>query len=301
MATTAPAAKKPVNTGRPAGLFTWVAVGLVVVVVAVLVIVKVTSGSSSARNGADTVTSPTIVKELTTIPASVFNAVGVTSSTAQISKPIVLKNQPALSGTSSTGKTVPKFLYIGAEFCPYCAAERWSVIAALSRFGTWSGLENTASYINDVYGGTPSFSFVKSSYTSPYISFKGIEQFNNVPDPANQFYYPLMTTPTVDNNDFMKYDMPAYIPGMTSSNSHAYPFISIGNKWLISGAQYTPCILNQLSRDTIAAGLSTPSSPVTQAILASANYLTAAICKTTNEQPAAVCNSPAVTTAAKGL
>jgi hypothetical protein len=31
-------------------------------------------------------------------------------------------------------------LYIGAEYCPYCAAERWPLVMALSKFGTFSNL-----------------------------------------------------------------------------------------------------------------------------------------------------------------
>ena len=77
--------------------------------------------------------------------------------------------------------------------------------------------------------------------------------------------------------------------------------MSLANQSLISGAQYTPGLLANLSRDSIATGLSTPSSPVTQAIIASANYLTASLCKLTKQQPASVCASPGVVTAAKGL
>ena len=38
----------------------------------------------------------------------------------------------ALTGPSGS----PELFYYGAEYCPYCAAERWSVVIALSRFGT---------------------------------------------------------------------------------------------------------------------------------------------------------------------
>src|SRR5438270_1263439 len=30
----------------------------------------------------------------------------------------------------------PVFLFVGAQYCPFCAAERWAVVKALSRFGT---------------------------------------------------------------------------------------------------------------------------------------------------------------------
>ena len=44
------------------------------------------------------------------------------------------------SPLSSGGK--PEVLYVGTEFCPYCAAESWSLIVALSRFGQFSGLQH---------------------------------------------------------------------------------------------------------------------------------------------------------------
>ena len=50
-------------------------------------------------------------------------------------------------------------LYYGAEYCPYCAAERWAIAAALSRFGTWSNLKITASSHTDVYAETHTFSY----------------------------------------------------------------------------------------------------------------------------------------------
>ena len=289
------------TTGRPAGLFTWIAVGIVLVVVAALVVVKVTSGGASSKSGSDTTTSSALLSQLTTVPASVFNTVGVTSGAAPVAKPIALKNQPLMTGLSSTGKSVPNVLYIGAEYCPFCAAQRWATIIALSRFGTWSGLQNTASSSIDYYANTPSFSFVTAKYSSPYLAFQGIEQYGNKPDPATQGYYPLMKTPKAANTDFLKYDTPAFIPGMTVQNEYSYPFMSLANQSLISGAQYTPGLLANLSRDSIATGLSTPSSPVTQAIIASANYLTASLCKLTKQQPASVCASPGVVTAAKGL
>ncbi len=51
----------------------------------------------------------------------------------------------------------------------------------------------------------------------------------------------------------------------------------------------------------IAAGLSDPKNPVTQAIIASANYLVAGTCSITKQQPASVCTSKGVMAAAKAL
>jgi hypothetical protein len=318
---------KPSN-GRPAGLFTWIAIGLVVVVIAVLVVVKVTQ--TTAKTSGDSATSAAMVSELTGVPASVFDAVGTTSPAAPVTAPTVTKAQPELMFPSAvTGKKVPGIVYVGGEFCPYCAAERWSVIVALSRFGTWSGLRNTESYTGDVYGGTKSFSFANAAYSSPYIAFKGFEQYTNQLNPATNYYYVLDKLPALKSalfgNDvpasiptsgidtttaydgysiaglFTHYDTSNFIKHMPAADDYSYPFMTMGNQYLIAGAQYTPALLNNLSRDNIASGLSTASSPITAAIIASANYLTAAVCKLTHNQPAAVCSSSAVATANKTL
>jgi Domain of unknown function (DUF929) len=299
------AGKSParVASGRPAGLFTWIAVGLVIVVVLVLVILKVTSGSNSPGTSGFQATDATTMKEITGVPASVFDAVGVTSPVAPVSPPIPLKNQPAITGTSSTGATVPKVFYLGAEYCPYCAAERWSAIVALSRFGTWSNLGDTESSTlsGEPYPGTPTFTFLKASYSSKYLSFTGIEQYTNVFDSATNFYTPLMTVPKALEANFRKYDTTKYIPGITSSQNGSIPYMTIDNKYLVSGASFTPAALSNLTRSQIAAGLSDPTNPVTRAIVTDANYLSAAICTATKNQPASVCASPGVMAAKKAM
>ncbi|HEV3188485.1 MAG TPA: hypothetical protein VGZ04_10640, partial [Acidimicrobiales bacterium] len=96
-----------------------------------------------------------------------------------------------------------------------------------------------------------------------------------------------------------KYDAPKYIPGLTPSEAGSIPFLTFGNQFLVAGASYSPATLAGSSRSTIAAGLSNPTSPITQAIIASANYQTAAICTMTKQQPGSVCTSPGVKAADK--
>ncbi len=292
----------PVAAGRPAGLFTWIAIGLVVVVVAALVIIKVATGSSSGGSTAFQPTSATIVSELAGVPTSVFNKVGVTSTVVPISPPIPLKNQPALTDSTGTA-TLPEVFYLGAEYCPFCAAERWPTIVALSRFGTFSGLGDMISSTKpgEAYPGTPSFTFVKAHYTSKYLAFKTIEQYTNVWDNATGFYGPLQTPSLKEAAVFKKYDTSNYIPGITSTQDYSIPFITIGNKYLISGASFTPQLLAGITRDTIAAGLTDPTNPVTIAIVATANYETAAFCQLTKNRPGTVCASPGVLAAKRAL
>jgi hypothetical protein len=294
----------PSKGGRPAGLFTWLAVGLVVVIVVVLVVIKVTGGSTpgSSSTGFQP-TDATTVAQITQIPASVFNTVAVTSPVAQITPPMLLKPaQPALTATSSTGKTLPEVLYIGSEFCPYCAAQRWATIAALGRFGTFTGLGNIAVPASETpYGGFPTFTFWKATFKSKYLVFKSVEEFTNYV-PTGASYYKKLQTPTASEMAlFKKYDSPKYVPGLPATDALSIPFITIGNKYFVVGASYTPATLANLSRSQIAVGLSQPSLPVTQAIISSANYQTAAFCVITKDQPGSVCTSPGVMAAKRAM
>ena len=294
------ASSKPAVGGRPPGLFTWVAVGVVLVIVLALVIVKVTKNSpTSSNSGAFQATSAAMVSELTTIPASVFNTVGVTSSVFQVTPPLQIKNQPALTDAAA-GKALPEVLYVGAEYCPFCAAQRWSTIIALSRFGTWKGLGDTTSSSVDQYASTPTFTFLKASYTSTYLVFKGIERYSNVTDPNNAFYYPLMSISKAENANLSKYDVSKYF-GFPATDDGSIPYISMGNKFFVAGASYTPALFEGETRDAVASNLSSPSSPITAAIIASANYQTAALCNLTKGQPGSVCTSPGVIAAKTAL
>ena len=300
-----PASARPparARGGRPAGLFTWIAVGLVVLVVAALVIIKVATGSpTTGGKSAFSPISAANLTDLTTVPASVFNTVGVTSPIAQVSPPDAVKAQPPLTATNSAGATVPEIVYVGAEYCPYCAAQRWATIIALSRFGTFSGLGNMSSYDKDVYPNTPTFTFIKAKYKSKYLVFKTDEEYTNYLNAAGTFYAPLQKPTKQESELIAKYDTSKYIKDLSSSEAGSIPFIDFANKFLVAGASYSPSTLAGSSRNDIAAGLSNASSPVTQAIIASANYQSAAICSLTSDMPSSVCTSSGVKVAASAM
>ncbi len=277
--------------------------GLVVVVVAALGIIKVTSDGPAKTPSSSTFQpiNPGVLTELTTIPASVFNTVGITSPIAGVDPPQAVVKQPPLTATNSAGATVPEVLYMGAEYCPYCAAQRWTTIIALSRFGTWSGLGNMSSYSNDVYPNTPTFTFVKAKYKSQYLAFKSVEEYTNYLDKAGTYYAKLQKPTSAELALIAKYDQPKYIKGLTAAEAESIPFIDYGNQFLVAGASYSPSTLTGSTRDEIAGALSNASSPITDAIITSANYQTAALCKLTNNQPGDVCMSSGVRTAAKAM
>ncbi len=118
-----------------------------------------------------------IVAAVTGVPASAFDAVGVNAPSTQLTAPTVLTGQPRLL---AHGK--PEVLYVGAEFCPFCAAERWPLIVALSRFGHFGRLTSMQSAPSSVFPSVQSFSFVGTTYTSRYVSFAGVELYSAAVD-----------------------------------------------------------------------------------------------------------------------
>jgi Domain of unknown function (DUF929) len=258
----------------------------VVAVVVTLVLVKASSGrgtAAAASNGPAGAALSGLVSDVTSVPASVLDSVGKGSLTGEGLTPV---NGPALT---SGGK--PELLYVGANYCPFCAAERWPMIIALSRFGTFSGLSTTHSSSTDEYPNTSTFTFYGSSYRSKYLSFVSVEETTNYRQgnsASPDVPYVTLQTPTAAEQALLdKYD-----PG---PDGNSIPFIDIGNKYVeISNlAPFGPQDLSGMSWSQIAAALRDPSSTIAQGVDASANYLTAAICKLTGNQPASAC-TPAV-------
>ena len=263
-----------------------VPIAVVLLAVAALVVVKLVSGNSSAKSGVKSAAaSDTVIHDVTNVPVSVLNTVGVGTA----------KSAPkAVTAPALTLDGKPRVAYFGAEYCPYCAAERWPTVVALSRFGTFQSLGETASSPSDVYPSTATLSFHGASFTSPTVAFTGEEMQSN--QVVNGTYTTLDTPSAADQQLIATYDAPPYF-----SNSGSIPFIDIGGKYLSSGASYDPGILQGKTQAQIAAALSDPNSPIAKAVDGTANLITAAICKTTNSAPAAVCTSAGVQAAAAAL
>ena len=266
------------RTRRKSGKSPWLLVGGILVLVALVVgiFIYLSRQSTPVDTG---LASPTVLKNVNQVNPAVLAAVG----TGDVQNPLKLisGSLPALKGP--TGK--PEFFYFGAEYCPYCAAERWPVVVALGRFGTFSQLYKTASASDDTAPNTPTFSFYHSSYTSQYIDFVAVETQGNQRDSSGN--YPTLQTPTAEQQQLVaKYG--------SSGGRPSFPFVDIANQYSVTGASYRPDALANMTVDDIAKGLSDKNSPVTRDILGSANYLTAAICNVTNQQPENVCKSSTI-------
>jgi len=288
----ATAAKAPASS-RSTTLLVWGAVGLVVVIIAVLAIVKLTSSTDLSYTPV-TPAPASVVHDVTNIPLSVYDTVGVTSPTAPVNPPTIIKAQKPLTLAGAS----PAMLYIGAEYCPYCAAERWAMTAALSRFGTWSGLKITGSSHTDTDANTSTFSYHGATLTSPYLTFKSVELESNQPL-ASGGYANLEPVTKEEANVYAAYaskNVQGWQPG-----TYSFPFININNLAVIGGPSYDPLVLAGQTWSSIASGLSDPTNPATQAIVATANYMSASICASTQGKPGDVCTSSGVQAAAKAL
>lgn len=255
--------------------YSLIAIGVVILAFLVLIVVK--SPTTNNPNASDAVAPASLIQKVTSVSSDVFKAVGIGTVTNP-PKPI---NGPAIP---KNGK--PQIVYMGAEYCPYCATERWPMVIALSRFGSFSNLKTTHSSLTDVYSDTQTFSFHGSSYSSPYIVFTPVELFSNVPSGSA---YTALDQPTSAEQSLQNtYDSPPYVP---SSSAGAIPFIYFNGKYLITGASYSPTVLQGKTADQIASALSNPNDLITKGAVGAANAITAAICGMTGNQPAGVCNS----------
>jgi len=208
---------------------------------------------------------------------------GVSTDTlTQVGKGAAGVNSPTATSASSpltlSGK--PEVLYMGAEYCPFCAAERWAMIVALDKFGTFSGIEYTQSTSADVYPNTPTFTFVSATYTSNYISFVTVEQ-------QNRNSQPLQTATPQESSLLSTYDTGGTIP-----------FVDFANSYVITSSQYVPSALRVGDVETgapynwtqISSQLNNASSIFAQNIDGAANRIISAVCKIDGGAPSSVCS-----------
>jgi hypothetical protein len=262
---TRPPLRKPVSRTP-----SWLPAGATIGVIALLVVAflayrwattpapPVISSSSAAL----------VISTITSLPASELEQAGSGSANNLIKK---------ISGTALTGPDgKPDVFYLGAEFCPYCAAERWPMIIALSRFGMFSGLQTTTSSSTDIYPNTPTFTFRSATFTSQYIDFESVETTDR-----NQS---TLQTPTSAQQALVsKYD-----------TSNSIPFVDFGNRYAFAGAMYVPDVLAGMTWQEVADALQQTGSAQAKAVLGSANLITAAVCQLSGQLPAAVCSGSSI-------
>lgn len=233
---------------------------VVLAVVGAMVGLKLSGGgkgsgaSASPSAGASgTVTAPAV-------PAAALAAAGGATS----SLPKFAAGFPSIA---KDGK--PTVAYVGGEFCPFCAGERWALVIAMSRFGQFSGLQAITSSEESL----PTFTFAKAGYTSQYVNFQMTEN-------EDQQHKQLQAVPSNVASEF--------------GQVNAYPFISYDNKYFTVGPQYDVTVLKGKSFEQVRTALANPKSAISKAVYPIANDITATVCKVTGDKPGSVCKGSTI-------
>lgn len=272
--------RRPTARRRRLHRASWVAIGVVGTVVAVFVLMAITRERDDTDRGR---ASPGSIERLTSISAATLEQVGVPPRPSNVN-PL----PPGTPPVAHDGK--PVVLYYGAEYCPYCAVQRWPMVVALSRFGTFEGLRSTTSPPPPAaLPNTPTVTFHGSTYTSEYLVFSAVET-------EDRFGRPLGTPTELQRRLFDTYN----VERITGS-SGAIPFVMIGNRYAWVGSQYDPGVLEGKTFDQIVTALQDPSTEIAKTIGGTANLITAMICELTEGQPAEVCASEAIAKAQAAL
>ena len=115
--------------------------------------------------------------------------------------------------------------FMGAEYCPYCAAERWAIVRSLQKFGQWDGLKQTISAARDEpFLNLPTYDFTKATYTSPHIDFVAREI-------KDREFNPLQKLLKTEEKLLRKFNPKKEIP-----------FLLIGGRFSQIGSGFTPKI-----------------------------------------------------------
>lgn len=248
---------------------------LVVVGIVVLVLAKMSTGGSDTASGVDHTPKPAPASVTTDLASVPLPAIAAAAKSGVSTNPV----KPISGGKLRTANGKPEVLYMGGEFCPYCAGERWALVTALSKFGTFEDLQVVHSAEADV----PTLTFLGSKYTSKYVTFtpkeiKGNEQKGNS---------------WVDLEKATDEQMKL----LSDLGGGSFPFIDFGGKYFQSGGSVDVATLTGKTQSEIAAALAasttkdTDQSEVEGNVNLVAGEFIRTICGLTDNQPSNVCKA----------
>ena len=259
--------------------YAFIGIGVVIVIALALVLSNTGSTGASSPSQDGVALSPITLSTMYRIAnnESLANKVGAGTIAGLMTK------EHNLTALSSAGK--PTFLYIGADFCPYCAEARWGIVLALMRFGNFTELHYMTSSASDAYPNTPTFTFYNSSYNSSVIDFQEVELTTNKFNSSLNTYPSLQKPNPLQSHIFSKFD-----------TSGSIPFVDIANSSVMVGSPIIGGALTKYTWGQIISGLNGTGSIPSQNVIGAANLYTANICEATGFKPANVCDQPYVKT-----
>lgn len=240
-----------------------------------------TSATSTApTSDGPTTTAPTsgtpapasLIDDLASVPLPAIVAATTAGTPVNPVKPIQ-------DGTLRKKDGKPEVLYIGGEFCPYCAGERWPLTVALSKFGTFSGLRLIHSAESEV----PTLTYVGSTYTSRYVTFTPVEMKGNERDGNG---WADLQAPTDEQRKLLE-----------ERGKGSFPFIDFGGMAVQSGGSVDLSTLIGKRQTDIASTLAASTTHDTDQSTMQGNVNLVAgefvreICTLTGNQPSDVCSA----------
>jgi thiol-disulfide isomerase/thioredoxin len=151
--------------------------------------------------------------------------------------------------------------FMGAEYCPYCAAERWAVVRALQKFGQWNGLKQTMSAARDEpFLNLPTYDFTEATYTSSQTEFVAREL-------KNREFKPLQKLTKTEEKLVRKYNAGMEIP-----------FLLVGGRFMQIGAGFSPKLFIGHTFRQTETELKKVESEIRKTIDAEGNIIAALLC-----------------------
>ena len=154
---------------------------------------------------------------------------------------------------------------------------------ALSRFGTWSGLERPRRRRGTPIPDTATFTFRNATFTSNYLtscpwSTRPTTTTGRAPATCSN------RSPRPQTNLWTQYSS-------KSGKRPGLPLHRLRQQGVRAGPSYDPQVLAGLTSRRSRPSSTNPTDPVTEGIVGTANYLTASICAADRHQPASVCSA----------
>jgi thiol-disulfide isomerase/thioredoxin len=253
------ASKKPRHSP-----WAWAGLGMVALVIVAVVVLFLTRGDDS---GGDATAASGSTPAASNVPAGAQRPSGDASS--------ALGQVRRASGEPLLDQSKPLVLFMGAEWCPFCASERWALVQATSLFGKWSGLRELLSRSGqDYFPPLPTYDLTRATYTSPYIDLRHKEL-------AKVDGSPLQKLDSFEEKLVDEYDKRGSVPFLFASGRPGRYTVELG---------FSPTLLEGVTFAELHKAVATSEpTPGVEAIEGQTEAITALICKLDGEQPASVC------------
>jgi hypothetical protein len=244
----------------------WAGLGMVALVIAAVVVLFLARGGGSNGDGTAMATAAS---------ASAPGAVPADTQGPTEAASLALAQVRRGSEAPLTEDGKPLHFFMGAEWCPFCASERWALVKATSQFGKWSGLRELLSRSGqDYFPALPTYDLTKATYTSKYLNLRHKELATVEGDP-------LQKLSSFEEKLVDEYDERGSVPFLFASGPGGRYTVELGfSPGLLSGRDFAT-----LHKEVV----TDAPTPGVEAIDGQTEAITALICKLDGRQPASVC------------